>query len=103
MAEERNVKVSEKLYTLLKESIPNRFLNLSPHDFEKFICQMFQDSGFGAEITKSTGDFGADILLKRQIEKVVEVKRYAQNNKVGVNVWIKQAMWKRDVARELHR
>jgi len=96
MTVERNVKGSEKLYTLLKESIPNRFLNLSPHDFEKFISQMFQDLDFTAEMTKLTGDFGADIILKKADHKIaVQVKRYDWNNRVGVKD-INQAIGAKD-------
>jgi len=85
MDKKRNIESVKKLHTLLKESIPNRFLNLSPYEFEEFIRQLFLDLGFGAEITKLTGDFGADILLRKGDRKIaVQVKRYDQNNKVGV-------------------
>lgn len=85
MSKERDSKNVEKLHALLKESIPNRFLNLSPYEFEEFIRQLFLDLGFEAEVTKLTGDFGADILLKKGDKKIaVQVKRYGQNNRVGV-------------------
>ena len=70
---------------LLKQSVPNRFMNLSPFQFEEFLCQLFKDSGYEAEVTKKTGDFGADLLLRKDGKKIaVQVKRYDQSNLVGV-------------------
>jgi len=72
---------------LLKTSIPQRFMNVSPYEFEEVICQMFKDAGFSAELTPRSSDFGADIILKKiGIDEriAVQVKRYAPDHKVGV-------------------
>lgn len=78
--------IADKSFSdVLKESVPNRFLNLTPSQFEEFVCELFKDSGYHAEITKASGDFGADILLEKDGEKIaVQVKRYETKNKVGV-------------------
>lgn len=69
----------------IKQSIPNRFTNTSPYHFEEFICELFRDSGYQGEITKSTGDFGADVILTKDNSRTaVQVKRYERENLVGV-------------------
>jgi restriction system protein len=69
----------------IKKNIPNRFADMTPHHFEEFICEFLKDSGYQAEITKSTGDFGADIILtKDNLRTAVQVKKYERENLVGV-------------------
>jgi hypothetical protein len=78
---------SPQTLRLLKESIPQRFMNVSPYEFEEVVCQMFEDAGFSAELTPKSGDFGADIILKKigiDEKTAVQVKRYASDHKVGV-------------------
>jgi len=71
---------------VLKHSLPKRFQDISPTDFEGFIAQLFSDLGFDVEQTPYSGDFGADLIV-RKFEKctTVQVKRYADTNKVGVH------------------
>lgn len=69
----------------IKQSIPNRFANTTPYHFEEFICELFKESGYQAEITKATGDFGADVILtKDNLRSAVQVKRYERGNLIGV-------------------
>lgn len=52
-------------------------------EFEYFLCDLFEDHGYKAEITKASGDFGADLILYKKDEViVVQAKRYSGN--VGV-------------------
>lgn len=70
---------------VLYSAIPKRFQDFSPQDFEDFICQVFLDNDFDVKQTKYTGDFGADLILfKDENPTVVQVKRYAEKNRVGV-------------------
>lgn len=63
----------------------NKFQDFPPFDFEDFIAQLFKDNGYDVEKTPSSGDYGADILMAKSGEKIaVQVKRYAPDNKVGV-------------------
>lgn len=51
-------------------------------EFEKFLKVLFFYKGYKVEETKRTGDFGADLILKKDgIKTVVQAKRY--NNNVG--------------------
>lgn len=69
----------------LKKGIPSRFSNMSPYHFEEFICELFEDLGYSAKITKSSGDFGADIIAMKDNKKTaVQVKRFGRDNNVGV-------------------
>lgn len=70
---------------ILKYSMPERFQDMSPTDFEDFIAQLFKELGYSVEQTSYSGDFGADLLItKSRVKTVVQVKRYASSNKVGV-------------------
>ena len=76
---------NEWLQSILKRSLSQRFLDLTPFEFEEFVSQMFKDAGYKATLTPKSGDFGADILLQKGDEKVVvQVKKYRPNHKVGV-------------------
>lgn len=46
-------------------------------EFEHYVAQIFERLGYEAEVTKESGDFGADILLTREHERIcVQCKRY---------------------------
>ena len=56
---------------------------MSGTDFERFILEAYQLSGYECEFTKGSGDFGIDILAQKNGElKAIQVKRY--KGKVGV-------------------
>jgi hypothetical protein len=70
----------------LRASIPRRFQDLSPYDFEAFMAWLFRQDGYDVEETSYSGDFGADLLLSKKDKKtVVQVKRYAPGTQVGVS------------------
>lgn len=51
--------------------------------FEEYLAVLFRKHGYKAKITKSSGDYGADLILIKNGEKtVVQAKRYSQ--KVGI-------------------
>lgn len=56
---------------------------LSGVAFEEFLQVVFQQLGYHATLTKASGDFGADLLLKKQGRlTVVQAKRYQES--VGI-------------------
>lgn len=76
---------SQDLPSLLQESIPNRFMNLTPNQFEDFIVTLFKDMGYTSELTPRSNDYGGDVLAQNESEKIIiQVKRYNRNNTVGV-------------------
>ncbi len=69
----------------LKTSIGNRFNDVTPQDFEDFISQLFKDNGYKINQTPYSGDYGADVLIEKDGRKTaIQVKNYAEDNKVGV-------------------
>ena len=57
--------------------------NLKGKEFEEFLLSHFKNLGYKGELTPVTNDYGADLILKKDGEKiVVQAKRYS--NKVGI-------------------
>lgn len=51
--------------------------------FEHYLSVLFEKLGYKTNVTKATGDYGADLILKKDNEKiVVQAKRYSKN--VGI-------------------
>ncbi|SDM87101.1 restriction endonuclease [Bacillus sp. OK048] len=51
--------------------------------FEHYLKELYQSRGYAAEVTSASGDYGADLLLKKDGRKiVVQAKRYAKD--VGI-------------------
>lgn len=51
--------------------------------FEHYLSTLFKQQGYKVEVTQATGDYGADLLLKKEdVKIVVQAKRYAK--KVGI-------------------
>ncbi|MGG4467237.1 restriction endonuclease [Paenibacillus alvei] len=78
-------------YRLLKRKRSfQKILDLSEVDkmnglqFEHFLVPLFEKIGYNAQVTKGSGDYGADLILhKRQKKFVVQAKRY--NSTIGVS------------------
>ncbi|WP_258881572.1 restriction endonuclease [Paenibacillus sp. sptzw28] len=50
------------------------------HKFEHYLGHLFRSQGYHAEVTQAAGDFGVDLLLKKQGKKIaVQAKRYKGN------------------------
>lgn len=53
------------------------------HQFEYYLQALFQSKGYNAKVTKASGDYGADLILTKNKEKIViQAKRYKSN--VGI-------------------
>lgn len=73
------------LKKFLKAAIKVRFQGISPYDFEDFVGKLFLDNGYLVEKTNYSGDFGADLILDKDgVKTVVQIKRYHEDHKVGV-------------------
>lgn len=59
-------------------------------EFERYSLFLFEKSGYRGHMTKASGDFGADLILYDEVEKIaVQAKRY--DKPVGVAA-VQQAM-----------
>lgn len=57
---------------------------LSGTEFEKFLAGLFRAQGYAAELTPLTGDYGADLILIKDGQRIaVQAKRYVGS--VGVS------------------
>ena len=57
--------------------------SLSGVEFEEFLAGLFRAQGYVAELTPSTGDYGADLILSKDGKRIaVQAKRYVGS--VGV-------------------
>jgi len=67
----------------LKRSKISDIDKMSGIQFENYLKLIFEQKGYKAQITKTTGDFGADLILKKGDKKIiVQAKRY--NSRVGI-------------------
>lgn len=70
---------------------PELLYELHPRRFEELVAELLRDQGFEPTLTPRTRDGGRDILAARSdalgsLLYLVECKRYAPKNKVGVEV-----------------
>lgn len=73
---------SIKNQKLLKSGI-TRVDQMTGIEFENYLSVLFRKLGFETSITKSSGDYGADLILNKDGKKiVVQAKRYKKN--VGI-------------------
>lgn len=57
---------------------------MAGYQFETFISEILKDIGYSATTTKKSGDFGVDIIVEKNNEKVIiQTKRYTK--KVSIN------------------
>lgn len=82
--------INEQLMKYIAEN-PTYMHELTSRDFEEMMAKLFAKMGYSVELTKKTRDGGKDIYIakKNEIGKflfLVECKKYAPNNPVGVDV-----------------
>jgi restriction system protein len=73
-----------KEWKYIEVDLENNFQKLTPQQFERAIADLFKKMKYDVEVTQYTGDYGADIIIKKDNStSVVQCKRYAENHKVG--------------------
>ena len=73
------------IHSFLKASMPVRFQDIGPYDFEKFMATLFRADGYSVQETEYSGDFGADLILTKDKKiTAVQVKRYTPGALVSV-------------------
>lgn len=56
---------------------------MSGKDFEEFLKLMFDDLGYNAQVTKASGDYGADLILVKD-NKTIAVQAKRSRKTVGI-------------------
>lgn len=70
-------------YRRLRKAGIKQIDNMSGEEFEQFLALLFKKRGFKVSMTKASGDYGADIILKDRKDIIaVQAKRYSST--VGV-------------------
>ncbi len=57
----------------------HRISRMSGLEFEHFLEDLFNRLGYSVELTKASGDFGADLILHGDERVVIQAKRYDGN------------------------
>ena len=70
---------------------PQRVYELRPDEFEDLVAEVFHRKGFNVTVTPRTRDGGKDIIASYNMNGIpcmliIECKRYAAENKVGVRI-----------------
>ncbi|WP_306625901.1 restriction endonuclease [Bacillus toyonensis] len=79
----KQVKAQKIYMEQLRQSNIYEIDQMNGLQFEQYLSALYQSLGYHAEVTKGSGDFGADLVLKNDNEKIiVQAKRY--KNKVGI-------------------
>lgn len=83
----RNKKIKEagmRRLELERQGKLDDLMKMNWREFEAYVCELFNQLGFEANLTKSTGDGGKDILIyKENFFAVAECKRYGPKTKVS--------------------
>jgi len=71
-------------WKFVEVDLDNNFQRLSPRGFEKAIAGLFTKMKYDVTRTPLTGDYGADLIVKKNNETiVVQCKKYGEEHKVG--------------------
>jgi hypothetical protein len=64
--------------------LATNFASMHPHDFERFVALLFEQMGFSAEVTPRTGDYGIDVVVRKDGQVIaVQCKKYREGHNVG--------------------
>ncbi|MDP5276144.1 restriction endonuclease [Chengkuizengella axinellae] len=64
----------------LKRSGIHDMDKMDGHQFEHYLSHLFKSQGYSVQVTSASGDYGADLVLKKDNRKiVVQAKRYSKN------------------------
>ena len=67
----------------LKKSGIDEIDKMDGYQFEEYLALLFRQHGYKADVTRKSGDFGADLILQKDgVKIVVQAKRHKQN--VGI-------------------
>lgn len=81
--------ISDEIIRLLGRQ-PARLQQLAPRVFEELIARVFETFGFEVELTAQTRDGGRDVIAvshcPTRLKYLIECKRYAPGNRVGIEI-----------------
>ncbi len=79
--------INDEIIARLSEN-PEKLYELEPRSFEELIARIFEGYGLSVELTAPVRDGGRDIIAvahqPAKLKFLIECKRYARHNKVGI-------------------
>src|SRR5690606_1984973 len=75
--------------------------SMTGHDYERFVGNLVGDCGWGVQVTKGSGDQGADVIAERDgVRVVIQCKLYASTvgNKAVQEVYAAKTFYDCDYA-----
>lgn len=71
--------ISKKKITRIKKSGIQDIDQMDGFQFEYYLNELFKSNGYSSKVTKSRGDYGADLILKKNGSTIaVQAKRYSK-------------------------
>ncbi|WP_088053478.1 restriction endonuclease [Virgibacillus dakarensis] len=74
-----------KRFNLLKKSGIRDIDRLQGYQFEEYLKVLFKKLGYRPVVTKKSGDYGADVVLKGRNKIVIQAKRYGYKHNVSMD------------------
>jgi hypothetical protein len=76
--------VRESVSSEYQIMIDTNFELVDPFEFEKLVAKLFRRMGYTANVTSKTGDFGIDVIAKRENDIIaIQAKKYSLGNNIG--------------------
>ncbi|APQ59835.1 hypothetical protein PPOLYM_02536 [Paenibacillus polymyxa] len=74
------ISIQRKRAERLKKSGIGQIDKMDGVQFEQYLGHLFRSQGYKAEVTQASGDYGADLVLTKNGQRiVVQAKRYSKN------------------------
>jgi len=80
----QSIRTRKQQQALLKADMPY-IDKMDGRQFEIYLQILFRHLGYHPEVTKQSGDFGADLVMERDEKIVVQAKRYGSKNRVSLS------------------
>ena len=80
----QTLRMRKQQKALLKADMPY-IDKMDGRQFEIYLQILFRHLGYHPEVTKQSGDFGADLVMERDEKIVVQAKRYGYKNRVSLS------------------
>ncbi|WP_407058329.1 restriction endonuclease [Tigheibacillus jepli] len=75
----------KKHHQLMKRSGIRDVDRMDGYQFEAYLKVLFKSLGYRPMVTKKSGDYGADVILKGKNKIVIQAKRYGYKHNVGMD------------------
>lgn len=75
----------KQYYHLMKRSGIKDIDRMKGYQFEEYLKVLFKELGYRPAVTKKSGDYGADVVLKGENKIVIQAKRYGYKHNVSMD------------------